>query len=169
MKMTKNEENQLDNIILKVDKLKNYLNSFNINNNDELKNIYNYINEIKNIQGNINNSISYISCLLAKNYLINNFEIENIDVSLKPQSANGLDIDERLNNGERIICEIKTIYPYGENDFGAAQKDSFRKDFKKLNETSAEYKILFVTENKSFEILNKKYLNELKGIKIVLL
>jgi hypothetical protein len=106
---------------------------------------------------------------LAKNYLINNHNIENIDVGLKPQSANGLDINEITKAGEKIIAEIKTIYPYGNNDFGAAQKTSFRKDFEKLNNTKADYKYLFVTEEKTFEILNVKYKNELKDVEIILL
>ena len=169
MKMTKNEETQLNNIKTIIGKLKSYLGNSDINDIDELKKIYNYISEIKSIQGNLNNSISYIACLMAKEYLLKNYDINNIDVSIKPQSANGLDIDEKLNNGERIICEIKTIFPLVENDFGSAQRNSFRNDFKKLNETVSKHKILFVTEQKAFNVLKEKYLNELVNVKIVLL
>jgi hypothetical protein len=169
MKMTKGEKKQLNNIIIMIDKLKNFVNNSSITKTDKNKKFYKYLNEIKTIQGNLSNSISYISCLLAKEYLLKNYNMDSFDVSLKPQSANGLDIDEKLNNGERIICEIKTIFPYGENDFGAAQKKSFRNDFKKLREASAEYKILFVTEQKTYEILDQKYLKELENVKIVLL
>jgi hypothetical protein len=106
---------------------------------------------------------------LAKNYLINNHKIKDIDVALKPQSANGLDIDEITEDDKKVIAEIKTIYPYADNDFGAAQKNSFRKDFDKLNNTKADYKYLFVTEEKTFKILNRKYTSELKNVKIILL
>jgi hypothetical protein len=145
------------------------LDNSSIDKEDSVTQIFKYINEIKNIQGNINNSMSYVSCLLAKEYLLENYNIDSIDVSIKPQAANGLDIDEKLNDGKRIIGEIKTIFPYKENDFGAAQKKSFREDFKKLNDASANYKILFVTEPKSFQILTEKYMKELKNVKIVLL
>jgi hypothetical protein len=152
------------------EELKNYLDNSDIYQTDNTGQIYKYLNEIKKIQGNLHNSISYVSCLWVKEYLQKKYNIDNIDVSSKAQGANGLDIDEKLDDGKRIICEIKTIFPYGKNDFGAQQKKSFRKDFKKLNETSADYKILFVTELKSFEILNKKYKNELnENVEIVLL
>ena len=107
--------------------------------------------------------------MLAKEYLLLNYDINDFDVSKKSQSTNGLDIDETLNNGKRIICEIKTIYPYKKNDFGAEQIKNFRIDFKKLNENIADYKILFVTEQKTFQILNEKYIDELKNVKIILL
>ncbi|GHV46045.1 hypothetical protein AGMMS49546_33330 [Spirochaetia bacterium] len=169
MKMTDGEKKQLFDTISMVNELKNYLNSSSINQTDDIGQIFKYLNGIKDIQGNFNHSISYVSCLLAKEYLQENYGINNMDVSIKPQGANGLDFDEKLNNGKRIIGEIKTIKPYGENDFGAQQKREFREDFRKLNETSADYKILFVTEPKSFQILNEKYLKELNNVKIVLL
>ena len=169
MEMTVGEKKQLDSILLIMNNLKDYLNIKKINESENIREIYRYIVEIKNIQGNINNSISYISCLLAKEYLIRNLNLKNIDVSIKPQSANGLDIDEILDNGKRIIAEIKTIFPYGENDFGAAQKKSFMNDFKKLNDTNADYKYLFITEKKSFDIIMKKYNYYIQNINIVFL
>jgi hypothetical protein len=144
MKKTEGEEKQLVDIISKINALKNYLNNSGINQTDNVGQIYKYLNKIKNIQGNLHHSISYVSCLWAKEYLLKKYNIDNIDVSIKPQGANGLDIDKKLDDGKRIICEIKTIFSYGENDFGAQQKESFRKDFKKVNETQAEYKLLFV-------------------------
>jgi hypothetical protein len=117
MLLTKNEKMQLDDVFHKINKLKNYLDKETINQSDKIEVIFKYINGIKNIQGNFNNSIN----------------------------------------------------PHQENDFGAAQKTSFRNDFKKLNETKADYKYLFVTEEKSFEILKNKYISELKNIKIILL
>ncbi|MDR3174367.1 MAG: hypothetical protein LBU19_08970 [Treponema sp.] len=169
MKMTAGENEQLANIISMVNRLKKFFDSSSIDKADNVRQIYTYINEIKNIQGNLSSAISYVSCLMAKEYLLENYNISNIDVSIKSQSANGLDIDEKLNDGKRIIAEIKTIFPYEDNDFGAKQKESFRSDFKKLNGTPADYKILFVTESKTFQILNRKYLSELKNVKIVLL
>jgi flagellin-specific chaperone FliS len=167
--LTENEKKQLNDVFKIINKLKIYLNENNLDQPAKIKDIYKYIIGIKNIQGNFSNSISFISCLLAKNYLINNHNIKDIDVGLKPQSANGLDINEITEDGKKIIAEIKTIYPYGNKDFGAAQKDGFRKDFEKLNNTRADYKYLFVTEERTFEILNMKYKNELKDVKIILL
>ena len=169
MSFTENEKNQLKSVFEIINDLKCYLNKNDLNQTDDIKKIYKYITGIKNIQGNFSNSISFIACLLAKNYLLHNHKIKNIDVALKPQSANGLDINEITEDGKKIIAEIKTIYPYGNNDFGAAQKTSFRKDFEKLNNTKADYKYLFVTEERTFEIINKKYIYELINVKMVLL
>jgi hypothetical protein len=169
MFLTRNEKRQLDDVLQIISNLKNYLNENKPDQTNKIEDIYKYIVGIKNIQGNFSNSISFISCLLAKKYLLNHHKIKNMDVALKPQSANGLDIDEITDDSKKVVAEIKTIYPYGDNDFGAAQKASFRKDFDKLNNAKADYKYLFVTEEKTYEILNRKYTNELKNVKIVLL
>ncbi len=131
---------------------------------------YIYLNKFKRKLGNFNNDLSYIACLMAKQYLLkkHNFS-HDIDMSLKAQGAKGLDIDETTLENERCIAEIKTIFPYGENDFGSKQREYFRADFKKLTNNDAKYKYLFVIEEKSFNILKKKYISKLTGITTVLL
>ena len=167
MNMSEGEKKQLNEALLKMYKLKDYFNTENIDKLDKIENIYNFFVNFKKIQGNINNSISYIACLLAKEYLLKKHNLVKMDMSIKPQGANGLDIDENLENGKRIIGEIKTIYPLCKNDFGSAQRKSFRNDFKKLNNTNADYKYLFVTEKESYELLNSKYKTEIKDVFIV--
>ena len=65
---------------------------------------------------------------MAKQYLNTNYGIDDFDAAEKPQGAPGLDIDIKTRSGQRIIAEIKTIYPYQSDDFGAQQKNSFKKD-----------------------------------------
>jgi hypothetical protein len=169
MSLTENEEKQLNDVFQIINNLKNYLNENNLYQTDQIKNTYKYIIGIKNIQGNINDSISFISCLLAKNYLENIFKFKNFDVAIKSQSAPGLDIDEITEDGQRIIGEIKTTDPCKNNDFGANQIKSLRNDFEKLRKANANYKYLFVTEKKAFEIIHNKYLQELANVEVILL
>lgn len=145
-----------------------YISNFDTKNLD-LYEVYDSFTQIKEIIGNFNNDISFISCLMAKKFLRRQFFIKNFDVSEKKQSAPGLDIEVYTNDLKKIIAEIKTTKPYKENDFGANQIESLRNDFKKLHNSVADYKFLFVTEKKAFEVLERKYSKEYEGIKLVLL
>lgn len=128
-----------------------------------------YMKKLKNILGNISNDASFLGCLLIKEFLLKNYPFQNLNIALKPQGASGLDIDEVTLDGKRIIGELKTTNPYSCNDFGAAQKASFQKDFDKLEKNSADQKYMFVTEKRAFEILNLRYKNDLIGKTLVLL
>ncbi len=86
---------------------------------------YSYITQIKRIIGNFDNDISFISCLMAKEFLCRRHSFNSIDVSAKSQSAPGLDIDEMTLDGHRVIAEIKATIPYKETDLGAQQKSMF--------------------------------------------
>ncbi|KKM89839.1 hypothetical protein LCGC14_1244620 [marine sediment metagenome] len=170
MELTPEEIKILEKLKDKFLKLNNLLNNSKFNVYSDLYEQYIYLNKFKKVLGNFNNDLSYIACLMAKQYLLkkHNFP-HNLDMSLKKQGAKGLDIDEITFENERCIAEIKTIFPYQKNDFGTSQRKSFRKDFKKLKEKDAKYKYLFVVEEKSFNILKKKYISELAGIITVLL
>lgn len=126
---------------------------------------------IKDVQGNFNNDLSFVACLLAKSYLKKQFGVTNFDAASKAQGAKGLDIDVVSPSGERIAGEIKTIVPYkgAKNDFGAAQKKSFRADFAKLNKAQATHKLLFVTDKASYDLVQLKYSKEIPGVQVVLL
>jgi len=130
---------------------------------------YRYLSELKVILGNLNNDVSFVASLLAKEFLLARHRIEGFDVSLKPQSAPGLDIDERTADGERVIAEIKTTIPYGRSDLGAKQKETSRRDFQKLSAEDAAYKYFFVTEERTFRIVRERYLDELEGVTVALL
>ncbi len=163
------EKFQLDNSINKLYKLENFLENFYYDNNQDIYSLFQIFNNVKEILGNFNTDVSFISCLMAKDYLCNRFTFNEFDVSEKSQSAPGLDIVVYTDESKKIIGEIKTTNPYKENDFGAQQIVSLRKDFEKLKLNSADYKFLFVTNKKAFEILKRKYINELPNINLVLL
>ncbi|MCY0865903.1 MAG: hypothetical protein OWQ57_13210, partial [Sulfobacillus sp.] len=79
---------------------------------------YRIASTIKRALGNFDNDVSFIASLLAKQFLTEHHHIPLLDVSAKAQGAPGLDFDVRSHNGDRIIAELKTTIPYGENDLG---------------------------------------------------
>lgn len=113
---------------------------------------YEMLAELKQIQGNASNDISFVATLLAKQYLASRFGVD-FCAAEKPQGAPGIDIDIATAAGERIVGEIKTTVPYQTVDFGAQQAAMFKKDFVKLANADAAHKFMFVTERKTFEVL----------------
>lgn len=170
MELTQSEKNSLNSILIKINNLKMYLdnNIFHCS-SDNLKNWYNYLNEIKNIIGNFNDTLSFISCLMTKEYLLKEHSIRDFDVALKSQSAPRLDIDIYTINGKRIIAEIKTIKSISDTDLGSQQKTSIFNDIKKLKNTDSDYKYLFLTEINTYNIIRNKYKSEIIDIELVLL
>lgn len=168
MELINNEKSELIKSLKKIDNLKEFLYSNDIDKDDIYK-LYKYFNKIKDILGIFNTDISYISCLMAKEYLSSRFDLNNFDVSEKSQSAPGIDIVVYTKDSQKIIAEIKTTIPYKITDFGANQIDSLRKDFAKLKNTEANFKFMFVTEESAYNVLNKKYIKDLDGIYLVLL
>jgi len=168
---TENEETYLKRIKERLTKLKSFLNTLNLEDDSELTDWYEGLSEIKTIQGNSNNDVSFIACVMAKGYLAKKFRIGTFDVAEKPQGANGLDIDLLTEGGERVVGEIKTTTPYSgaKNDFGAKQKESFKHDFDKLNNIPADHKFFFLTDSKSFELVQKKYAKLIANVNVVLL
>ena len=131
--------------------------------------LYSYLARMKNIQGNTDNGVSLVACLMAKEYLNRHLEMAPFDIALKPQGAAGLDIDERTIAGSRVVAEVKTTVPYQPNDLGAQQKAMFKKDFAKLNAAQSPHRFFFVTHPRTFDIMRSKYANEIPGITVVLL
>jgi hypothetical protein len=72
---------------------------------------YEFFSELRDIQGNSSNDLSFVATLLAKRYLSQHFQI-SFCAAEKPQGAPGIDIDCRTPAGERIVGEIKTTKPY---------------------------------------------------------
>jgi len=128
-----------------------------------------YASEVKVVLGNFDNDVSFVACLMAKGFLLSHHRLPDFDVSSKPQSAPGLDIELVNEDGERIVGEIKTTIPYRPVDLGAQQKASFKKDFEKLAAEGALHKYFFVTDIRTFEVVRKRYMNQLKGVTVVLL
>jgi len=169
MELTQEEMKMLEKVKDKFLKLNDLLNNSEYNVSIDLYEQYIYLNEFKRIMGNYNNDLSYIACLMVKQYLLKKHNFSHLDMSIKKQATSGLDIDEITLENERCIAEIKTTFPFEKNDFGGNQKTRFRDDFKKLKENDAKFKYMFVVEEKSFNILKKKYISELVGITTVLL
>src|SRR3954470_19948246 len=130
---------------------------------------YRFLSVIKFTQGNFSNDVSFVACLLVKRFLAARHPGVVFDATAKAQGAAGLDVDLNTPEGKRIIAEIKTTDPYKLEDFGGQQKTKFRDDFAKLNKNVADFKYLFVTEQRTYEILLKRYASEIPGVRIVLL
>jgi len=170
MKITESEKIVLKELYGKIRDLQYYFKTEQIDEHSYNSiHWYNYIVKIKKILGNFDNDISYIACLMAKEFLISRHSVEDLDVSLKPQSAPGLDIDTITNTGDRIIAEIKTTIPYLKNDLGAQQKNMFLKDFHKLNNNDATFKYFIVTEKAAYNVVQKRYSKYLNNKILVLL
>jgi hypothetical protein len=131
--------------------------------------LYRYLARMKEIQGNTDNGVSLVACLMAKEYLTRHLDMQPFDVAAKPQGAAGLDIDQRTTAGARVVGEIKTTMPYGANDLGNAQRSMFEKDFRKLNAAAAVHRFFFVTERRTFELMRGKYASRMPGVTVVLL
>lgn len=130
---------------------------------------YGYLADLKEIIGNASNGISFVATLMAKDYLARKLPLVTFDAAAKPQGAPGLDIDEKTTDGKRVVAEIKTTMPYLGSELGAQQKATFKKDFEKLKIVQAEYKFFFVTEQATFEIVKRRYADQLQGVTVVLL
>jgi hypothetical protein len=126
-----------------------------------------YLVAMKRTMGNTSNWLSFVACLLAKNYLHACLQMTEFDVSLKPQGAPGLDIDAMTVMGERVVAEIKTTIPYNHSRLGAAQRSSFQADFDKLSSAVAEHKFLFVTDKSTYHAVEHAFASRLNGIRLV--
>ncbi len=169
--LTENESDSLQRTIDRLEQLRQFLDAHELPHADTPPHVWfiKYLADMKAIQGNVNNDLSFVSCLLAKDYLLQRFEIPSFDVALRSQSANGLDIDERTMAGERIIGEIKTTTPHYAVKFGAAQTVSLKKDFRKLQKHQAEHKFMFVTDDMAFSVIARSFCSDLRGVKLVCL
>lgn len=147
--------------------LRKFLATSSLANPVEMTTWLRYFVGVKDILGNVNNSVSLLATLLAKQFLEEGFRLPAFDAAAKPQGATGPDIDVTTLDGERIIAEVKTTSPYRLDAFGAAQEREFRKDFAKLNACGARHRFLFVTDARTFELLRGRYLASIPGVRIV--
>jgi len=160
----------LEEIRQRLDRVYSYFTDHTFPDLEDVSNWFDYLNDIKTIQGNFNNDISFLATLLAKKYLEKRFEYNKFNAADKPQGAPGLDIDLRLPDGRRLVGEIKTTKPYKPNDLGAQQKNSFTNDFWKLSKANADIKLFLLTEPRTYELMKKdKYKSQLNGVRVVLL
>lgn len=125
--------------------------------------------QLRAIQGNANNDLSFVACVLARDYLCKHCDLVPFDVAEKPQNAGGFDIDVRTREGERLIAEVKTTVPVAPNDFGAAQAVSIRKDLEKLRTAVATRKFFFLTDARAHAAVVRKYAKGVTDLEVVLL
>ena len=116
--------------------------------------------KLKEIIGNIDMDIHFLASCLANSFLKKKHGVV-IDLS-KAVGSSGLDIEL-----EEIVAEIKTTSPYLENDFGAKQKETIKKDLERLENSREKYKYFFVVDGKTERILKRKYSRDYPSVNIV--
>ena len=136
------------------------------------ENVYDAFDAYRNFKdaiGNYNSDMAYVSCLMAKKWLIKRFGnhvSDSLDVSKKSQSAKGFDIEIEEYD---IVGEIKNTVPCKKDgSFGAQQLASIDSDLQKLRNSGVKNKFFFVTDKKCFDNLkDEKFKQKLKGIELV--
>lgn len=165
------ESSYIEKVSNKLFEARSFLNSTDLEgfSKADVKMQFELLKGLRRLLGNVDNDMSFLGCLLIKVFLQGRHDLPDLNMALKAQGSPGLDVDEVTTDGKRIIGELKTTYPYKENDLGAQQKNSFLKDFEKLQRSEAEHKYFFVTELKTFGIVCNKYEQYLQGVQIILL
>ncbi len=108
---------------------------------------FRYLAVLKETVGNFHQWLSFVSCVPAKQYLVEHLDMKPFDVGIKPQGAPGLDIDAETRDSARVIAEIKTTVPYLVTRFGSEQRNSILRDIEKLQRAPGVHKYLFVTNS----------------------
>lgn len=165
--LSDSEKKYCDEISNRLGRVKQYLNEKVLDESINPKKWHAYLSELRKIQGNLSNYVSFAATMMAKDYFSSRYNIK-FDAAEKPQGASGIDIEVESYDGETIAAEIKTTVPYGKKDFGSSQANSFKKDFSKLSASNAKFKYLLVTDSRAFEYLKKeKYRKCMRGIQVV--
>jgi hypothetical protein len=126
-----------------------------------------HLNGIKSALGNLNNDLAFVATLLVKSYLAERFGIVDFDAAGKAQGASGEDIVATTVDGRKIIGELKTTKPY-QPGFGAAQRTAMLKDIGRLAASSADHRLMFVTDGDAFSALCKPvFARRAAGVEIV--
>lgn len=167
MPLSEKELRYCDGIALRLDRIRALLASGALEHPPRPSALFAFLAELRLIQGNLSNDVSFAATLLARDFLAAKFGIV-FDAASKPQGASGIDIIASTSCGERIVAEIKTTVPYRAADLGANQQKSFQRDFEKLARADARHKFLFVTDARTFDVLRKpKYQAQLTGVQII--
>src|ERR1700678_3552962 len=127
MKLSDIEREYSTSIHTKLRELKEFFSEAPLDLEADPLDAYRFLSRLKGVLGNLNNDISYVATLMAKEYLSQHFDITSFDAAAKPQGALGIDVEFRTPNGKRIAAEIKTTYPY-QPGFGAQQRATISKD-----------------------------------------
>jgi hypothetical protein len=109
--LTQSEQERLDVTIQRVQEAREFLCS-RAPQDDDPATWFLYLSVLKTIQGNADNDLSFLACILAKRYLLEVHGDVSFDAAHRLQGAPGLDIDFRAADGRRVIGEVKTTTPY---------------------------------------------------------
>lgn len=168
MKLSKTEHAYSASIHSKLQELRAFFTDNALDTEAHPNDTYLFLSKLKAVLGNVNNDISFVATLMAKEYLSRSFDVSRFDAAEKAQGAPGIDIEFRTQDGKRIAAEIKTTFPY-QPGFGAKQREMISKDIEKLKKSDADVKFLFLTERLSFETARKVRNWTGCGIRVVLL
>jgi len=168
MKLSQTEHGYSATIHAKLQELRTFLTDTALDPAAHATDAYLFLSKLKSVLGNLNNDISFVATLMAKEYLSRKFYVSAFDAAAKAQGASGIDIEFRTQDGKRIAAEIKTTFPY-QPGFGAKQREMISKDIEKLKKSNADAKFLFLTERLSFEAARKVRNWTGCGIRVVLL
>ena len=101
---TQPERDRINGILKILASLRKALNETLINLDDvTAERLYSFLAALKAIQGNANNSVSFVAKLLAKTYLSSALPVSPFDAASKPEGAPGLDIDVSTLDGKRVV------------------------------------------------------------------
>jgi hypothetical protein len=168
MKLSQREDGYSATVHAKLQELRAFLTDNALDPAAHPADAYLFLSKLKSVLGNLNNDISFVATLVAKEYLSQKFDVSAFDAAAKAQGAPGIDIEFRTWDGKRIAAEIKTTFPY-QPGFGAKQREMISKDIEKLKKSNADVKFLFLTEQLSFEAVKKIRAWTGSGIRVVLL
>lgn len=152
-----------------IQSLRDFLNKNELPPDTDIEGLFTYLGQIKAITGNPANWQSFLSVMLAKKWLYQNFEIGNFDAGNKHENTPGLDIDVKTRDGQRIIGEVKATTPATNTNFGSNQLKKIHEDFAKLNEADAQHKFFFVTDARAYEYVTTKYQHKIPDVTVILL
>ena len=102
IQFTQSETAMCSALLAKDTRLRDFLASNKLDPLTDSKQWLTYLVGIKSALGNLNNDISFVSTLLAKEFLFERFSISDFDAGKKPQGAAGIDIEAVTADGLNI-------------------------------------------------------------------
>jgi hypothetical protein len=168
MERTRVEDTDLNSIRGRIDNLTTFLNGHGVPRLEaSLLDWYSYLLDMKHIVGSLDNFVSFVACLMAKDHLLQKSNVQSFEVALRAQNAPGPDIQTMTVDGKIIQGEVKTTIPCNGPYFGGNQEKSVKRDFEKLRKYDAHHKYLFVTNENTFQLLKNKYAKYLANVTVV--
>ena len=162
------EQRYLESVAHRLERLRGFLDAYPIPAPEQnAAEWFNFLNGIKRLLGNFNQSLDLTAMLLVKEYLTMKHSDVEFNTAGKSQGAPGLDIDVMTRTGQRIVAALKTLAPHHEHDFGSQQKSAVLRDFAKLAAARAEHKYLFLTAPEAFDVIWRRYRQRVEGVVVV--